>query len=113
MVVLGPGVTLLWLYFGLTPPQPLPPWSIALFLGLIALAFTISALLIAGFVARLAAALRTRDREVARLREKALRDEQILIPGIFDTRVSTGRLIWLIDQFQTPLDTLDALDEVI
>jgi hypothetical protein len=39
LVVLGPGVMLLWLYFGLTPPQPLPPWSIALFLGLMALSF--------------------------------------------------------------------------
>lgn len=189
LVVLGPGVMLLWLHFGLTPPQPLPPWSIALFLGLIALAFlalslrsrrltpvaawelfaylqfdvlaltillyfgggasnpfvsllllpliiaaallpagqvwamagatvavytalmfhylplpgmlsghgsgfhahlwgmwlvfVISALLIAGFVARLAAALRQRDRQVARLREKALRDEQILALGMF------------------------------
>ncbi|MGB4967502.1 MAG: hypothetical protein WBO35_04850, partial [Candidatus Saccharimonadales bacterium] len=184
LVVLGPGVMLLWLHFGLTPPLPLPLWLIALFLGVIALAFialhlrtrllkpvgpwelfaylqldvlalagllyfsggasnpfisllllpllitatllpircvwamaavtvsvytglmvdylplpgmlsghgpgfhahlwgmwlvfVISALLVAGFVARLAAALRQRDREVARLREKALRDEQIL-----------------------------------
>ncbi|MEI2782313.1 MAG: ATP-binding protein [Candidatus Competibacter sp.] len=189
LVVLGPGVMLLWLHFGLTPPQPLPPWSIALFLGLIALAFlalslrsrhstpvaawelfaylqfdvlaltvllyfgggasnpfvsllllpliiaaallpagqvwamagatvavytalmfhylplpgmlsghgsgfhahlwgmwlvfVISALLIAGFVARLAATLRQRDRQVSRLREKALRDEQILALGMF------------------------------
>ncbi len=39
LVVLGPSVMLLWLHFGLEPPQPLPPWSVALFLGLIALAF--------------------------------------------------------------------------
>ena len=41
LVVLGPGVMLLWLYGGLTPLQPLPLWSIALFLGMIALAFLI------------------------------------------------------------------------
>lgn len=34
LVVLGPGVMLLWRYFGMTSPQPLPSWSIALFLGL-------------------------------------------------------------------------------
>jgi two-component system sensor histidine kinase RegB len=47
------------------------------------LVFVISALLIAGFVARLAATLRQRDRQVSRLREKALRDEQILALGMF------------------------------
>lgn len=207
LVVLGPGVMLLWLYFGLEPPQPLPPWSIALFLGLIALAFfalslrsrrltpvaawelfaylqfdvlaltvllyfsggasnpfvsllllplitaaallpanqvwamagtavavytalmfhylplpgmlsghgpgfhahlwgmwlvfVISALLIAGFVARLAAALRNRDHEVARLREKALRDEQILALGMFAAGAA--------HELGTPLSTIAVL----
>lgn len=207
LVVLGPGVMLLWLYFGLTPPQPIPPWSIALFLGLMALAFivlrlrarlfkpvaawelfahlqidvlaltvllyfsggasnpfvsllllpliitaallpagwvwamagvtvaaytvlmfhylplpgmlsghgpgfeahlwgmwlvfVISALLIAGFVARLAAALRTRDREVAQLREKALRDEQILTLGMFAAGAA--------HELGTPLSTIAIL----
>jgi two-component system sensor histidine kinase RegB len=207
LVVLGPGVMLLWLYFGLTPPQPLPPWSIALFLGLMAMAFialrlrarplrpvaawelfahlqidvlalavlsyfgggasnpfvsllllpliiaaallpsgqvwamaavtvsvytalmfhylplpgmlsghgpgfhahlwgmwlvfVISALLIAGFVARLAATLRNRDREVARLREKALRDEQILALGMFAAGTA--------HELGTPLSTIAVL----
>ncbi|HRD67284.1 MAG TPA: histidine kinase dimerization/phospho-acceptor domain-containing protein [Candidatus Competibacter sp.] len=207
LVVLGPSVMLLWLHFGLEPPQPLPPWSIALFLGLIALAFlalglrsrrlkpvaawelfaylqfdvlaltvllyfgggasnpfvsllllpliitaallpagcvwamagttvavytvlmfhylplpgmlsghglgfhahlwgmwlvfVISALLIAGFVARLAAALRNRDREVARLREKALRDEQILALGTFAAGAA--------HELGTPLSTIAVL----
>lgn len=207
LVVLGPGVMLLWLHFGLEPPQPLPPWSIALFLGLIALAFlalglrsrrlapvspwelfaylqfdvlalavllyfgggasnpfisllllpliiaaallpasqvwamagttvavytalmfhylplpgmlsghgpgfhahlwgmwlvfVISALLIAGFVARLAATLRNRDREVARLREKALRDEQILALGTFAAGAA--------HELGTPLSTIAVL----
>lgn len=207
LVVLGPSVMLLWLHFGLEPPQPLPPWSIALFLGLIALAFlalglrsrrlkpvaawelfaylqfdvlalavllyfgggasnpfvsllllpliitaallptgqvwamvgvtvavytalmfhylplpgmlsghgsgfhahlwgmwlvfVISALLIAGFVARLAATLRNRDREVARLREKALRDEQILALGMFAAGAA--------HELGTPLSTIAVL----
>ena len=207
LVILGPGVMLLWLYFGLTPPQPLPPWSIVSFLGLMALAFValrlrsrflkpvaawelfaclqldvlalamllyfgggasnpfvsilllplivsaallpvgyvwamagvtvavytalmfrylplpgmlsghgpgfhahlwgmwlvfvISALLIAGFVARLAATLRNRDREVARLREKALRDEQILVLGMFGAGAA--------HELGTPLSTIAIL----
>jgi two-component system sensor histidine kinase RegB len=47
------------------------------------LVFVISALLIAGFVVQLAAALRNRDRQLAELREQALRDEQILALGMF------------------------------
>ena len=39
LVVLGPAVMLLWLRFGLTPPQPLPLWAIGSFLALIASAF--------------------------------------------------------------------------
>ncbi len=39
LVLLGPGVMLLWLYFGLTPSYSLLSWSIGLFLGLMALAF--------------------------------------------------------------------------
>jgi len=39
LVVLGPGVMALWLQFGLTLPQPLPPLAVALFLGWGALAF--------------------------------------------------------------------------
>jgi two-component system sensor histidine kinase RegB len=207
LVVLGPGVMLLWLHFGLTPPLPLPLWLIALFLGVIALAFialhprtrllkpvgpwelfaylqldvlalagllyfsggasnpfvsllllpllitatllpircvwamaavtvsvytglmvdylplpgmlsghgpgfhahlwgmwlvfVISALLVAGFVARLAAALRQRDREVARLREKALRDEQILALGMFAAGAA--------HELGTPLSTIAVL----
>lgn len=207
LVVLGPCVMLLWLRFGLTPPQPLPLWSIILFLGLMVLAlvalrlrvrrtasvsawewfaywqldvlalamllffsggasnpfvsllllplivtaallpsgcvwamagvtvavytalmfyylplpgmlsghgpgfhahlwgmwlvFVISALLIAGFVARLAAALRQRDREVARLREKALRDEQILTLGMFAAGTA--------HELGTPLSTIAVL----
>ena len=207
LVVLGPGVMLLWLYFGLTPPQPLPPWSIALFLGLMVMAFialrlrarllkpvaawelfahlqidvlalavllyfsggasnpfvsllllpliitaallpagyvwamagvtvafytalmfhylplpgmlsghgpgfhahlwgmwlvfVVSALLIAGFVARLASTLRDRDREVARLREKALRDEQILALGMFAAGAA--------HELGTPLSTIAVL----
>jgi len=38
LVVLGPGVMLLWLRFGLIPPQPLPLWMIGSFLALIMLA---------------------------------------------------------------------------
>lgn len=39
LVVLGLAVTLLWLSFGSTPPQPLPLGSLALFLGLMAPTF--------------------------------------------------------------------------
>lgn len=207
LVVLGPGVMLLWLYGGLTPLQPLPLWSIALFLGMIALAFlilrlrlrspkplaawelfaylqldvlalawllyfsggatnpfvsllllpvivtaallpaacvwamaavavtvytglmfrylplpgmlsghgpgfamhlwgmwlvfVISALLISGFVTRLAAMVRQRDREVAQLREKALRDEQILTLGMFAAGAA--------HELGTPLSTIAIL----
>ncbi|MFZ1829765.1 MAG: histidine kinase dimerization/phospho-acceptor domain-containing protein, partial [Candidatus Competibacteraceae bacterium] len=207
LVVLGPGIMLLWLRFGLTPPQPLPLLAVALFLGwgmlafaavhpfarrmkpvtagelfvylhldILALAlllffsggasnpfvsllllplviaamllpvgqvwvmtavtvalytglmfdyrplpgmltcyspgfqahlwgmwlvFTISALLIAGFVARLAAALRVRDRQVAQLREQALRDEQILTLGLFAAGAA--------HELGTPLSTIAVL----
>ena len=207
LVVLGPVVMLLWLRFGLTPPQPFPLWVIGLFLALIALGFirlywqvrssapvttwelfgyllfdvlalagllyfsggasnpfvsllllplliaaallpaacvwamagvtvavytglmfyylplpgmlsghgpgfhahlwgmwlvfVISALLVAGFVARLAAALRRRDRELARLREKALRDEQILALGMFAAGAA--------HELGTPLSTIAVL----
>lgn len=208
LVVLGPGVMLLWLYFGLTPSQPLPQWPLVLFLGLMALAFgalhlrarwlalplaawelfahlqidvlalavllfcsggasnpfvsllllpliiaatllpgacvwamaavtitvytvlmflhlplpgtlsghgpgfhahlwgmwlvfVISALLIAGFVVRLAAALRLRERQVAQLREKALRDEQILALGLFAAAAA--------HELGTPLSTIAVL----
>ncbi|HRF61663.1 MAG TPA: ATP-binding protein [Candidatus Competibacter sp.] len=207
LVVLGPGVMLLWLRFGLIPPQPLPLWMIGSFLALIMLAcavlrlrvrlaasvtawelfghlqldvlalavllyfsggasnpfvsllllpliitaallpagcvwamalvtimvytvlmfhylplpgmlsghgpgfhahlwgmwlvFVISVLLIAGFVARLAAALRNRDHEVARLREKALRDEQILALGTFAAGAA--------HELGTPLSTIAVL----
>ncbi len=208
LVVLGPGFMLLWLRFGLTPPQPLPLWAIGLCLALSALAFVglylrvrsaaasitawelfaylqldvlalagllyfsggasnpfvsllllplliaaallpgecvwamagvtvavytglmfyylplpgmlsghgpgfhahlwgmwlvfgITALLIAGFVARLATALRQRDREVARLREKALRDEQILALGLFAAGAA--------HELGTPLSTIAVL----
>ena len=207
LVVLGPCVMLLWLRFGLTPPQPLPVLAVALFLGwgvlalvavhpfarrrkpvtawelfaylqldVLALAlllffsggasnpfvsllllplivaaallpagqvwgmtavtvalytalmfhywplpglfacygpgfeihlwgmwlvFAISALLIAGFVARLAAALRIRDRQVAQLREQALRDEQILNLGLFAAGAA--------HELGTPLSTIAVL----
>ena len=207
LVVLGPCVMLLWLRFGLTPPQPLPFLAVALFLGWGALAFVavhpfarrrkpvtawelfallqldvlalalllffsggasnpfvsllllppivaaallpagqvwamaavtvalytalmfhyqplpgiltcyspgfqihlwgmwlvfaISALLIAGFVARLATALRLRDRQVAQLREQALRDEQILTLGLFAAGAA--------HELGTPLSTIAVL----
>ncbi|HPF58959.1 MAG TPA: ATP-binding protein [Candidatus Competibacteraceae bacterium] len=207
LVVLGPGIMLLWLRFGLTPPAPLPGWPVALFLGWALLAFAalrrcarrekplttwelfaylqldvlalalllffsggasnpfvsllllpliiaaallpagqvwvtaaitvaiytglmfhylplpstlsghgrgfeahlwgmwlvfvISALLIAGFVARLAAALRNRDRQVAQLRERALRDEQILTLGMFAAGAA--------HELGTPLSTITVL----
>lgn len=207
LVVLGPGIMLLWLRFGLTPPPPLPSLVVALFLGwgiitfavvhprtrrmkpvttgelfvylhldifvlalllffsggasnpfvsllllplIIAalllpmhqvwittavtltlytllmfhywplpgrlvcyspgfqthlwgmwLVFTISALLIAGFVARLATALRIRDRQVAQLREQALRDEQILTLGLFAAGAA--------HELGTPLSTMAVL----
>jgi len=207
LVVLGPCVMLLWLRFGLTPPQPLPLSAVALFLGwgmlavavvhpfarrmkpvtagelfvylhldVLALAlllffsggasnpfvsllllpliiaalllpvgqvwvitavtvaiytllmfhyrplpglftcyspgfqihlwgmwlvFAISALLIAGFVARLAVALRSRDRQVAQLREQALRDEQILALGLFAAGAA--------HELGTPLSTIAVL----
>ncbi len=207
LVLLGPGVMLLWLYFGLTPSYSLLSWSIGLFLGLMALAFAglrlrarlttpmtawelfaylqldvlalalllffsggasnpfvsllllpliitaallpagcvwamaavtvavytalmfyyqplpgmlsghgagfqahlwgmwlvfvISALLIAGFVGRLATALRARDRQVAQLREKALRDEQILALGMFAAGAA--------HELGTPLSTIAVL----
>ncbi|MFZ1324632.1 MAG: ATP-binding protein, partial [Candidatus Contendobacter sp.] len=65
------------------------------------LVFVISALLVAGFVTRLAAALRQRDREVARLREKALRDEQILALGMFAAGAA--------HELGTPLSTIAVL----
>ncbi len=65
------------------------------------LVFTISALLIAGFVARLAAALRIRDRQVAQLREQALRDEQILSLGLFAAGAA--------HELGTPLSTIAVL----
>lgn len=207
LVVLGPGIMLLWLQFGLTPPAPLPGWPVALFLGWALLAFValhrsagreqpvtawelfaylqfdalalalllffsggasnpfvsllllpliiaaallpagqvwatamftvaiytalmfyhlplpgalsghgpgfeahlwgmwlvfvISALLIAGFVARLATALRNRDRQVAQLRERALRDEQILTLGMFAAGAA--------HELGTPLSTIAVL----
>ena len=207
LVVLGPGIMLLWLHFGLTPPAPLPGWPVALFLGWALLAFAalqrsarceqpvtawelfaylqfdalalalllffsggasnpfvsllllpliiaaallpagqvwataavtvaiytalmfhhlplpgalsghgsgfethlwgmwlvfvISALLIAGFVARLAMALRNRDRQVAQLRERALRDEQILTLGMFAAGAA--------HELGTPLSTIAIL----
>lgn len=207
LVVLGPGVMLIWLYFGLNLPDSPPAWTIALFLGLMTLAFAalgwrawrrgqltawelfahlqmdvlalavllffsggasnpfvsllllpliicaallptgcawamtvvtvtvytalmfyylplpgmlsghgpgfhahlwgmwlvfvISALLIAGFVAQLAAALRQRDRQVAHWREKALRDEQILTLGMFAAGAA--------HELGTPLSTIAVL----
>ncbi|MBK8754565.1 MAG: HAMP domain-containing histidine kinase [Candidatus Competibacteraceae bacterium] len=207
LVMLGPVIMLLWLYFGLIPPHALPAWSIAISLGLMALAaatlrlrtqrataltawelfahlqidvlalaillffsggasnpfvsllllpliitaallppgcvwamagvtvtvytalmfyylplpgmisghgpgfhahlwgmwlvFVISALLIAGFVARLAEMLRQRDRQLARLREKALRDEQILTLGMFAAGAA--------HELGTPLSTIAVL----
>ncbi len=65
------------------------------------LVFAISALLIAGFVARLAAALRLRDRQVAQLREQALRDEQILTLGLFAAGAA--------HELGTPLSTIAVL----
>ncbi|MBK8509909.1 MAG: HAMP domain-containing histidine kinase [Candidatus Competibacteraceae bacterium] len=65
------------------------------------LVFVITALLIAGFVARLAVALRRREREVARLREKALRDEQILALGMFAAGAA--------HELGTPLSTIAVL----
>ncbi len=65
------------------------------------LVFAISALLIAGFVARLAAALRIRDRQVAQLREQALRDEQILALGLFAAGAA--------HELGTPLSTIAVL----
>ncbi|MCP5159329.1 MAG: HAMP domain-containing histidine kinase [Gammaproteobacteria bacterium] len=208
LVVLGPGIMLLWLRFGLTPPAPLPGWLVALFLGWALLAFAalqrsarrekpvttwelfaylqldvlalalllffsggasnpfvsllllpliiaaaallptgqvwattvftvaiytglmfhylplpgalsghgsgfeahlwgmwlvfvISALLIAGFVARLATALRNQERQVAQLRERALRDEQILTLGMFAAGAA--------HELGTPLSTIAVL----
>ncbi|NTV88314.1 MAG: HAMP domain-containing histidine kinase, partial [Burkholderiaceae bacterium] len=65
------------------------------------LVFVISALLIAGFVARLAAALRARDRQVSQWREKALRDEQILALGMFAAGAA--------HELGTPLSTIAVL----
>ena len=65
------------------------------------LVFVISALLIAGFVARLAAALRERDQQVAELREQALRDEQILALGLFAAGAA--------HELGTPLSTIAVL----
>ncbi|RUQ31876.1 MAG: HAMP domain-containing histidine kinase [Candidatus Competibacteraceae bacterium] len=65
------------------------------------LVFVISALLIAGFVARLATALRERDQQVAELREKALRDEQILVLGLFAAGAA--------HELGTPLSTIAVL----
>lgn len=65
------------------------------------LVFVITALLVAGFVARMAAALRQRDQEVARLREKALRDEQILALGMFAAGAA--------HELGTPLSTIAVL----
>jgi two-component system sensor histidine kinase RegB len=65
------------------------------------LVFVISALLIAGFVAQLAAALRQRDRQLARWREKALRDEQILTLGMFAAGAA--------HELGTPLSTIAVL----
>lgn len=65
------------------------------------LVFAISALLIAGFVARLATALRIRDRQVAQLREQALRDEQILNLGLFAAGAA--------HELGTPLSTIAVL----
>jgi two-component system sensor histidine kinase RegB len=65
------------------------------------LVFVISALLIAGFVARLAAALRTRDHQLAQLREQALRDEQILNLGMFAAGAA--------HELGTPLSTIAVL----
>jgi len=45
--------------------------------------FVLSAAVIAGFVARMAASLRERDRLLAEAREKALRDDQIVALGAF------------------------------
>lgn len=65
------------------------------------LVFVITVLLVAGFVAQLAAVLRQRDREVARLREKALRDEQILALGMFAAGAA--------HELGTPLSTIAVL----
>lgn len=65
------------------------------------LVFVITALLIAGFVTRLATALRRRDREVAQLRERALRDEQILALGLFAAGAA--------HELGTPLSTIAVL----
>ncbi|HOB60916.1 MAG TPA: ATP-binding protein [Candidatus Competibacteraceae bacterium] len=65
------------------------------------LVFAISALLVAGFVARLSAALRNRDRQVAQLREQALRDEQILTLGLFAAGAA--------HELGTPLSTIAVL----
>ena len=65
------------------------------------LVFVISALLIAGFVASLASSLRERDQQIAELREKALRDEQILALGLFAAGAA--------HELGTPLSTIAVL----
>jgi len=65
------------------------------------LVFVISALLIASFVASLAASLRERDQQIAELREKALRDEQILALGLFAAGAA--------HELGTPLSTIAVL----
>lgn len=60
--------------------------------------FLLSALIVAFFVARMAAALRARDRELARAREAALRNEQILSLGTLAAGAA--------HQLGTPLSTM-------
>ncbi len=69
------------------------------------LVFLISVLLIAGFVAPLARAFREREHETALLRERALRDEQILALGLF--AASTAH------ELGTPLSTIAVLTQEI
>ncbi|MEZ5501284.1 MAG: ATP-binding protein [Halioglobus sp.] len=65
--------------------------------------FLISALLITYFVLRMAAALRTRNAELATIREKQLRDEQLL--GIAALAAGT------LHELGTPLATMTLLTE--
>lgn len=72
--------------------------AIDLHLGGMWLNFLITAGLVAGFVARLAAALRARERQLAELRETALRDEQLFALGMQAAAAA--------HDLSTPLNTL-------
>ena len=63
--------------------------------------FLVSAMLIASFVATMSASIRGRDRELARARERALRDEQVVALGTFAAGAA--------HELGTPLSTIAIL----